>query len=588
MNSSYARGFWMVLCGISLPAPGGTVTFTVSLDPSLSGAPVSGRLIIGMVKDDIAALKQTDPNDAPIWDEPQPMLGTSISGLTADAPITPTTFDAVNMTGPSHERFSVGLDVGVRTTFNPGNTTGPSALEGTYRVAARLITTRQTSNWREDPGNLFSQAINVTFSKEGQTKVELVLSKKTDGRSWPLAEAATVGAELVEIRSKLLSDFHHRDVMLRASVVPPRNVEAGEKYAAVYLVPGFGGRHFDGLHEAKRRKGSLEGAEATLADQTYWITLDPESPNGHTLFADSANNGPCGKALVEELIPAIEAKFPQLATTPEARLLRGHSSGGWSNLWLAITYPQTFGACWSSSPDPVDFRRFQLIDLYQQMSAYKLSENDPSFSNPLTQSRQAPVVLGDRFKSLVEFGGRPRVLALGSFRNNGKCIMTVDQETRGEDVLGPDNTSGQQWDSWWAVFCPRDEKGHPAAVINPATGTIDPSIANALRPYDIAERLRNSPGAIGQIFRTRIRLIVGTADNFYLNEAVSLLQTELDRRVPPLAPDKQVGYIEFVQGADHGTIFDSARMRAFPAEMVAHLERSGLVNEAEPTPDAVK
>ncbi|MCX5690002.1 MAG: alpha/beta hydrolase-fold protein [Planctomycetota bacterium] len=559
MNSSYVCGFWMVLCGVSLPALAGNVKFIINVDGTVASSAVSGRLVIGLVRDDIASLKQTDPNDAPIWDEPQPMLAATITDLTPGTPVYPTTFDAVN-------------------------TTGTAALEGTYRVAARLITNRQTSNWRNDAGNLYTAPINVTFTKDGDQTVELTLSQKTPGRTWPAEEAAALGAQLVEIRSTLLSDFHHRDVMLRASVVPPRKMAEGAKYAAVYQVPGFGGRHFDGLQEAKRRKEPLEGAAAKLADQTFWITLDPESPNGHTLFADSANNGPCGKALVEELIPAIEAKFPQLATKPEARMLRGHSSGGWSTLWLTITYPQTFGACWSSSPDPVDFRRFQLIDIYGQRSAYLLAENDLAFSNPLKQSMQAPVVLGDRFLSRVEFGGRPRVLALGSFRNKGKCVMTVEQETRGEDVLGPDNTSGQQWDSWWAVFCPRNARGNPVALIDPATGNIDSSVADVMRPYDIAEQLRNSPGKLGQIFRSRVRLVVGTADNFYLNEAVSLLQTELDRRVPPLAPDKQVGYIEFVQGADHGTVFQSPRIKGIPAEMVAHLERSGLAIAAEPAP----
>ena len=30
-------------------------------------------------------------------------------------------------------------------------------------------------------------------------------------------------------------------------------------------------------------------------------------------------------------------------------------------LWLATEYPHIFGAAWASSPDPVDFRRFQLV-----------------------------------------------------------------------------------------------------------------------------------------------------------------------------------------------------------------------------------
>ncbi len=36
----------------------------------------------------------------------------------------------------------------------------------------------------------------------------------------------------------------------------------------------------------------------------------------------------------------------------------GHSSGGWSSLWLQIEHPEVFGGVWSLAPDPVDFRDF--------------------------------------------------------------------------------------------------------------------------------------------------------------------------------------------------------------------------------------
>src|SRR6185295_1412012 len=68
-------------------------------------------------------------------------------------------------------------------------------------------------------------------------------------------------------------------------------------------------------------------------------------------------------------IPALEAKYPLIADA-HARLLRGHSSGGWSTLWLALTYPEIFGATWSTSPDPVDFRRLQLPDIYAGPNMY--------------------------------------------------------------------------------------------------------------------------------------------------------------------------------------------------------------------------
>ena len=44
---------------------------------------------------------------------------------------------------------------------------------------------------------------------------------------------------------------------------------------------------------------------------------------------------------------------------PRASFVGGHSSGGWSSLWLQVAYPETFGGVWSTSPDPVDFRDWQ-------------------------------------------------------------------------------------------------------------------------------------------------------------------------------------------------------------------------------------
>src|SRR5207253_1892796 len=92
------------------------------------------------------------------------------------------------------------------------------------------------------------------------------------------------GVEWFEIKSQLLSEFHHRDIMLRAGVVLPIGYDpaAARPYPAIYEVPGFGGDHAGAAHIANARR-TLKGdsAEATLARSTFWIVLDPESGNGH-------------------------------------------------------------------------------------------------------------------------------------------------------------------------------------------------------------------------------------------------------------------------------------------------------------------
>ncbi len=76
--------------------------------------------------------------------------------------------------------------------------------------------------------------------------------------------------------------------------------------------------------------------------------------------------GPWGDALVKEFIPAMENTY----RCNGARLLWGHSSGGWTVLWLQTHYPKVFAGCWSSSPDPVDFRSFQRVNLYESDNMY--------------------------------------------------------------------------------------------------------------------------------------------------------------------------------------------------------------------------
>jgi S-formylglutathione hydrolase FrmB len=239
---------------------------------------------------------------------------------------------------------------------------------------------------------------------------------------------------------------------------------------------------------------------------------------------------------VQELIPALEQKYPLIAA-PSARILRGHSSGGWSTLWLALTYPETFGASWSTAPDPVDFRRFQLVDIYGGKSFY------------------------------VDAAGAD----LASLRSNGATKMTIRQEARGEDILGPDNTSGQQWDSWFAAFGPRNERGNPAALFDPESGALDPKVAAAYRKYDLGELLRTNPARALPLFRTNIHLVCGTEDSFYLNEAVQLMADELAKH-PGDAADS--GYIKLVPG-DHSSVFGHEAMRAIPGEVLAHFRTAG-------------
>lgn len=531
----------LLALAVSSPAHADGARFRVRVDPELAPSPVSGRLVISVIRPGARLAVDADPNDAPFWDDPQPMFGLDIRGLSPESP-------ALVADDADHSIEPLG-----------------DLKPGAYRAAARLLGPRTRSEWRDEAGHFYSEPVTFTITADGPAEVDLTLTRRTSAKTWP----ASTTAELVEFRSTLLSAFHKRDVFLRAGVVKPVNFDPARPYAAVFEVPGYGGDHFGALGIARRRGPNSSrvaiGDEATLQANTFWIVLDPESPNGHTLFADSANNGPCGRALVEELIPELEKRYP-LITRPEARLLRGHSSGGWSTLWLALTYPSMFGATWSTSPDPVDFRRFQLVDIYACENLYRQPPADAAIPGTSPPSPD-PAAWPDT----------------PSYRTRDRVKMTVRQECRAEDILGPNNTSAQQWDSWFAVFGPRGDDGHPAALVDPVSGVINRAIAEQYRRYDIGHLLRSDPARYAPIFRTSVRLVVGGADNFYLNEAVALLKADLERVDPrPAESPAPIGSIQIVPDLDHGTIFMSPEVRGFAGEMVAHLRRHNLIPEPKP------
>jgi hypothetical protein len=512
----------------------------VTIDPAARAEPATGRLIVLMKSSASGLSAKTEPLDGPFWEEEQPLFAVDVKDLKPGGTVE---------VGDAADAFPASL-----SNLKPG----------TYEVQARLDLHRLDSEWRREPGNLYSSA-RATLTAAGQG-VDITVNVTLDKAVAADTRPATPGVEWFSVRSKLLSEFRGREVVLRAGVVLPAKYDQARRYAAVYEVPGFGGNDAGAVGDARRRSRNPDA----LAGETFWIVLDPEGPNGHTLFADSANNGPCGRALVEELIPALEAKYP-LVGEASARLLRGHSSGGWSTLWLATEYPGTFGACWSSAPDPVDFRAFQLVDIYNCRSMYTFDGLEAAFGESLEAKRRVSMTPASLvpIEPVVPDGGEKLV----SYRRDGKPIMTVEREARGEDILGPDNTSGQQWDSWFAVFGPRNAAGNPAALFDPVTGTIDRTVAERYRAYDLADRLRKDPAKYAPIFRTNIRLVVGGEDNFFLEQAVTLLKADLDA-IPGSSPD-DTGSITIVPGKDHGSVFSTKEVRAFEGQMLEHLRKAG-------------
>src|SRR5437660_11727831 len=89
--------------------------------------------------------------------------------------------------------------------------------------------------------------------------------------------------------------------------------------------------------------------------QFILLQLDGAGPYGDPYYVNSANNGPYGDALIQELIPCVEARFRAIGQ-PRSRFLSGTAAGGRVALALQVFYPDFFHGCWSSDTDLVDFR----------------------------------------------------------------------------------------------------------------------------------------------------------------------------------------------------------------------------------------
>lgn len=498
----------------------GAAVFKVQFSDSLRSQPATGRLVLYLISDQSKIGPKVQPAGDYFFTDPQPIYGIDVKGLRPGQ---------AARVDDSATAFPVKLS---------------ELPKGGYRVQAVLDMHRESGFWRREPGNLFSKVIRFKINDDPNQIVNVSLDQVVKPRPVP----HMAGVDIVDIQSKLLSKFRGHSVHLHAGVVWPLDVIPGRKYAAVYVIPGFGGNHLGAFSVAEAFKNLPPNSpERKFHNNVFWIVLDPDGPNGHTLFANSDVNGPCGDALVRELIPAIESRFP-LIRQPGARILRGHSSGGWAAIWLAIKYPKTFGACWAYSPDPIDFHRLERVDIYDSPNAYIDRDSTPA-----------------------------HIFDTSSFRIDGKSVCTVRIENRMEQAVGPDNTSAGQWDSWQSVWGRRQPDGNAAPLFDPITGRINRTEADYYKKHDIAELLRENPEQIGQIFQQRIRLIVGGADNFYLNEAVEQLNQVLQKLKIHTPPAEHFGYIKVIPGATHGSIMNTPTAKEFAKQVRLYLWQTGYL-----------
>ena len=132
------------------------------------------------------------------------------------------------------------------------------------------------------------------------------------------------------------------------------------------------------------------------------LLQDPNPFYDDAYVVNSANLGPYGDTVIDELIPVVEEKFRAIGE-PWSRTTFGGSTGGWRALAAQVFYPDFFNGAWVFCPDPVDFRYFQLVDIYDDENAYYAGSSfkkDPI--RPWMRSVDDQVLMTERDASILE------------------------------------------------------------------------------------------------------------------------------------------------------------------------------------------
>lgn len=352
----------------------------------------------------------------------------------------------------------------------------------------------------ESAGNLFNETEKITITKD--TKKVFTITANQIVPNAPGFKETEFVKEL-KVPSPLLTKFHGKPMTVDAAVILPKEyyLEPNQKFPVLFNISGYGG-DYNNYSETLKPSKDLDGIPIIE------VFLDGNCAFGHSVYANSANNGPWGDALTSEFIPLFEKNY----RANGARLLTGHSSGGWSVLWLQTQYPKVFDGCWSSAPDPVDFRAFQKINIYEDKNMYYDKD-----------------------------GSQFLVATIAGFIPWASAKMAYQME----HVI----YRGEQMRSFDAVFSPKAANRLPALICNSTTGEIDTKVVEHWKKYDIAFNLKKDWNTFKTDLNDKIRISIGTADNFLLHYAVM----SLEKQMQELGSNFQFAYFP----GDHFTVATS-------------------------------
>ena len=502
--------------GAESTAPEAPLTFAISVPEEAAGGPLDGRLILILAAD-------TDPEprfqvNAGI-DAPQ-VFGVDVDSLapggTAVIDASVFGFPRANLAEVPPGEYSVQAVLHRYETFElaSGHTVKLPMDRG------------EGQQWRRAPGNLYSTPRRIRVDPADTGPIRLVLDQTVP----PIEEPEdTKYVRHVRIQSDLLTEFWGRPMHLGAHVLLPEGFdEHPEARYPLMIFHGHFPSDFGGfrteppdpdLECAYSERFRMECYNRVVQQEAYdfyrtWVSEDfprfivIEVQHANPYYDDSyavnsANLGPYGDAITYELIPYIEEQFRGIGEG-WARFLYGGSTGGWEALAVQVFYPEEYNGTFAACPDPIDFRAYTLVNIYDDPNAYYVDGPFKRIERPVHRNW-----LGEVDQTLAEYNHL-------------------------ELVLGTRNRSGDQFDIWEAVYSPQGEDGYPMRLWDKRTGEIDHTVAEHWREnYDLRHILERDWETLGPKLEGKIHIYVGDMDNWYLNNAVYLMEDFLESTTDP-------------------------------------------------------
>jgi hypothetical protein len=520
----------IVWWGCAVEPPTSALEFGISFDQSVGSEPLDGRIVLVLT---------TREEPEPRFQVTSSIGAAQVFGIDVDglAPGAEAVIDA-DVFGFPHESIS---------EVPPGEYYVQAVLHeySTFHLSngktVKLPMDRgEGQHWNRAPGNLYSAPRKLRVDPQRAERLAIALDQMMP----PIPEPEdTKYIKHIKIQSELLTEFWGRPMHLGAHVLLPEGFD--EHPEARYPIAVFHG-HFPSDFGGFRTEPPDPDLECTYSERFsvdcynrfqqqeaydfYRQWTGPDFPRllivevqhanpyyDDSYAVNSANLGPYGDAITYELIPYIEEQFRGIGEG-WARFLYGGSTGGWEALAVQVFYPDEYNGTFAACPDPIDFRAYTLVNIYEDENAYYVD---------------------GQFKRVERPGHRNWL---------GEVDRTVRDFNHLELVLGTKSRSGDQYDIWEAVYSPMGNDGYPKRIWDKYTGAIDHEVAEYWREnYDLRYIMERDWATLGPKLEGKLHIYCGDMDNYYLNNAVYLTEEFLESTTDPYYN----GEVDYGDRAEH-------------------------------------